>query len=329
MVNAPDNYTTCFESMTYSDYGILVKDISDELKNIPVELAKFNLIYRDVQEYGKIAIDYVPPIYSTFNAGRKYTFESSDGEEFTLQEKDYKTYVKEGNYTSDILGYKYIFQIINKSQKNYLISYKLTGTSKMSDIVRDQSWFTFNNYKTTFEYNDFDFANTFILKPDSSYKENLIVGVNFPPNLNFESLNINEVSNEWISGLSKSISANDTININKYLADPLAKSWQAIIQSNLTGIRERASINYFAKVKPLVTTKIIIIDQTTFDVSFPSDVKVLIQNKSLDDISVTYKALFGTFTEKVTANSTTEKVHSIKGIEKSHLNVEIINITKQ
>jgi len=328
-ISPPDNYTTCFSSSTYSDYGTIVKDLSEELKLVPEKFASNNLLFRSTKEFGKIATDYVPPIYSTYNAGRKYTFEGASGEDVTIQEKDYRSYVKDGDYNSEIQGYKYIFQIINKSQKNYLVYYKLTGTSKMTDIVKNTSWFSLNNYKTNYDYNDFVFENSFIIKPDSTYKENVIVGVDFPANLTFENIKIDELSNEWIIGLNKAIIGKDTDVIVKYLNDPLAKSWKSIIQQNLDNFRLTSNKDYFEKTKSFVNAKIIIVDPITFDVSFDSDVKVVIQNKSLDYVSVTYKTPFGSYTEIINPNSVYEKVHTIKGIEKSNLKVEITSLIKR
>ncbi|MCE1200260.1 MAG: LamG domain-containing protein, partial [Marinilabiliales bacterium] len=148
----------------------LVKDLKEENDKAVDQLKEVGILYRTEFKYGKIGTDYVPAYTSTYNAGQKFQINGMD-----VQIVDNKERVVKGGYDKDINGYTAVYQLINQSSKNYLISFHIGGTSKMTDIVKNGSFFSFREYKTDINFSDFSFTKTILLKPNESFKNQLIV----------------------------------------------------------------------------------------------------------------------------------------------------------
>lgn len=304
----------------------MVRDLSGQLELVANKFMENNLTFRYTYNYGNIGTDLIPPYYGSYNAGRKFYIEGIE-----VQEKKDVTYVTKGGYSVDVNGYKFIYQFINPSISYYLINYSITGTSKMSDVVK-AGFFSFKDYKTNFEYQNFEFSNTYILKPNSTYKDNIIVGITKSPNIQFKKLTITKLDPSWYSGLRKAITSRDTLMSLMYLNDNLAIPWKDSISYNLASTRkyfkEKAESEGMAKYKSYVTASVKPTSELTYDPDFESEVIITIRNKSVDKLSVLCYTPFGQISTFVNAQSTVEIKKNIKGINKENLYIEIKSIKK-
>ncbi len=303
---------------------IFIKDLKNENEKSVADLEKLGIVYRTEFKNGKIGEDYVPVITSVYNAGKTYNVGG-----VTIQEEDYQTKVTDGGYSNDINGYTAIYQLVNKSTKNYLINYTINGTSKMTDIVKNRKWFSYDKYNTEVTYNDFDYTKTIILKPNESLKDQLIVGTEIPINYALLVNEIKEVSNDWLLNLNNAVSGSNAIKAKEFLNDELAKKYyNHKISENIDNLNKKQIQTFTNNNKKFISITIKPKDETLFDIDFQSEVETKIVNNSMNKVKVKYETPFGTEEVIVEPKKNTIVTNSIKGIEKINLKAKIVTIEK-
>ena len=292
-------------------------------KNIK-DLGLKNILYRSEFKFGKIGEDYVPAITSFYNAGKTYIVNGVE-----IQEKDYQSKVEKGGNSQDIQGYTAVFQIINKSTKNYLIDFSINGTSKMTDIIRNKKWFSFNDYETKEIFTDFDYNNTILLKPDENFKGQVIAGVEIPSNYAILTNNIIEVSTNWIESLQQAVNGNNLQLSRKILNDPIVqKYYRKNVQLNIDRLEKVENKLFTESSKKLFTITISPKDNALFDEDFESEIVIKISNNSLFKSQLTATSPFGLISEIIEPQKTIYVSKTIKGVKKENLKATIEIISK-
>lgn len=280
-----------------------------------------NIFYRQTFNKGKIGTDYIPPIKSSYNAGKKYTINGHE-----IQEDDWRTYTKSGGYDQDIIGYTAIYQLINNSNNLYKITLATAGTSKMPNTVISNKWFSLAAYDVNNTYSSIYSEETFILKPNEKRKNQAIVGTEIPEDFAVVVKDIEIVSNEWVSGLQQAINGNDMNIIDKYYYDDKAKEWESKIKNNRDRVLSNNKEHFNSLYKSRITGSIQVENPSMFDKDFDSGVYVHLRNTSTKKMKVYFKTNFGEYSEIVEGNGYTKKRYEIKGYDANKLYVTITRV---
>lgn len=304
---------------------VMIKDLKEENDRSEKDLSELGVVYRTDFKYGKIGEDYVPAITSTYNAGKKYLVNGVE----MIQEVDYRTRVEDGDYVKDIKGYTAVYQLINTSNKTLLLSFSINGTSKMTDIVKNTRWFSYNAFDTDVTYTDFNYKNHIILGPNESFKDQLIAGVEIPINYALLVDDIVEVTPGWLNNLKAAVSGSDYNYARSFLNDPIAsKYYKEQIEKNINQLQEQSIKNYTELNKKNITITIYPKNEVLFDPDFESDVVISILNNGLDKVKVHFETPFGKFEEVLVAKQRKEVSRKIKGVSKANLKATIVSIEK-
>lgn len=297
---------------------LMTKDLEEENKQVAKYLEGFGIVYRTDHIYGKIGEDYVPAYYKTYNEGQKFLV---NGQELEIVEKKEK--IASGGYNKEVKGFNIIYQLINTSKTNYLISFKITGTSEMSDIVKDKGFFKYQQYKTALNTSDFEYSKTIILTPSESFKDRVMVGINLPDDFLLTVNELKVISNEWLQSLVNAISGGNIAKAKEFAKNELAKKYYSEqINENL---KKRLLESYFK----FITISIVPEDNTLFDPDFDSDVIITISNLSSENLKVVYKTPFSSDnTLTVNAKSSFKMKSKSKGFSKNQLVGTVISVDK-
>ena len=291
-------------------------------------LKEKKILLRHTFNQGIIGKDYVPPVTGSYNAGKKYKVGDIE-----IQEEDYRQYVREGGYSKDVQGYTAVYQIINESTDYQLVEVDISCTGKFSDIKR-RSWlsqlanWTASNYKTDVEQKDIQQNVTYILKPNSSLKDQIIVGEDQPVDFILTIPKIVTVDKAWVDQLDLAISGDDKKLVDQYLNDSKASAWHEKITTNKNRIIKNLANEFSQNNINNIKSSIEIVDNVLFDKDFDSEVDLIIKNSGDIPLMVTYSCPFKDETIKIDANATFKKRHVIKGINKNKLKVEIKKVAR-
>ncbi len=307
-----------------SEVDVFIKaELASKMEENKSLLKEKNITLRHTFNQGIIGKDYVPPVTGSYNAGKKYKVGDIE-----IQEEDYREYVREGGYSKDVEGYTAVYQIINESPDYQLVEVDISCTGKFSDIKR-RSWlsqlanWTASNYKTDVEQKDIQQNVTYILKPNASLKDQIIVGEDQPIDFILTIPKIVTVDKVWVDQLDLAISGDDRKLVDLYMNDSKASAWHKKITANKNRIIKNLANEFSQNNINNINASIKIVDDLLFDKDFDSEVDLIIKNLGDIPLMVSYSCPFKTETVKVDANTTFKKRHRIKGIYKSELKVKI------
>lgn len=307
---------------------LVAKEMSDKMAENRKLAEGKNIMLRHTFNKGIIGKDYVPPVTGYYNAGKKYKVGDIE-----IQEDDYRKYVREGGYNKDVEGYTAVYQIINNSSDYQLVEVDISCTGKFSDITR-RSWlsqlanWTASNYKTNVEQRPIKQNVTYIVKPKSALKDQVIVGEDQPTDFIFTVPKIVTVSKEWIDQLDLAISGSNLQIVDRYLKDEKAKAWRNKINKNKQRIIKVLEKEFSDRYIKDVSASIKIVNELLYDEDFESEVNLIIENTSEIPLMVSYNCPFLSETIKIEANSKYEKRHSIKGVSKPQLKVKLLKVSR-
>ncbi len=296
-----------------------VKDLKYQTDQSIQYLSDRNIILRYNHRKGKVGEDYIPAYTESYNAGKKFTIGDVE-----IQENDWRTYVTDGDYTKDIQGYVTAIQFINKTDKYQLIEYEVSGTSIMSDIVK--TFWGFTKYTTKYKYDNFSYNQSIIIKPNSTFKDKVICGIEIPKNFSINVKNSHEVDINWVNNLKTALKGNNLNITKRYLEDPKAKSWYSQLKDNVDKINSTNQEAFNQRYINQVTASFRIKDDVMFDEDFESEIILKFFNSSDKDLKVKYQSSAGEGELNLKSNEKLEITKGIIGFSKDKIKVSILEV---
>ena len=328
-ITRTDNYTDTYK-----------KNLDEDKANTKEFLEASNIFFRETMNEGKIGEYYLPKSTNfwsnpRFNFGGKDHYEKdalsiSDIQKLSKGfEIKYEGSETVGGYNSDINGFTYIYQFINKSEKHYVFEVLISGTryfdTKTKNFWAGTIW-TNQPYVTVTESENIETSIPLVLSSGQKFKGSEIIGKNKSSDFTLVIRNFYEVDINWLLGLEKAITGND-INLTKtYLVDPKARIFSKILTLNKDRLYTNYLKNYSSKNKNAIKTRIKISDELLFDEDFDSDIIIYIENTLNETVNCKIEA--PGFNEEIKLNAFEKKEISrtIKGFKKEKLSVEIIEV---
>lgn len=169
------------------------------------ELSKLKV--RFTYKEGKIGERYVPTSeYSSSNPDTTTTYINGKSYTSTTYNSSSST---SGGYNSDVYGFKYLYDIINRSEDYYIIEVRAdwTGTYKKYTSYRTGAWGGGDKrHKLVDSKKASKYFETFILAPGDVFKDQFEVGEKEPSDLELKLVKVKKLEKNYFEGLVKALS---------------------------------------------------------------------------------------------------------------------------
>ncbi|MDX9697336.1 MAG: hypothetical protein RBT49_16210 [Bacteroidales bacterium] len=284
--------------------------------------AEYDILLRHTFKYGIIGTDYVPLIEKSKRKVVESYYVNSEKVEISQYDK-----YSIGGYSQNKQGYTAVYQLINNTDKYYIIPIEITATCKFSKTIVDNSFWSSNDYKTQSDIKPILKKETYLIGPKEAIKDQEIVGENEPNDFTIMVGDVVVVTKTWVDELEIALKSNNLDIVNKYLNDVNASYWYAKILTNKQRIEEKMANEINIKYLPFIKGAIKPLNDLTFDPDFDSEVEIKLTNSSDKALKVNYTTPFGVYDAEIDSKSSFTKIFKIKGHQKNALIVKIIKVS--